>query len=363
MQVVFRTDASVQIGTGHVMRCLTLADNLRKQGAECQFICREHEGHLIKLVAERGYQVNALPKPTNKIQCDESNLMHACWLGVDWSTDAQQTQSELLYAKCDWLIVDHYALDYRWELVMQSSCRSMMVIDDLADRRHNCDLLLDQNYGSSAKRYASLLPTECEQLHGPHYALLRPIYAKRRAENRVRSGKVERALIYFGGGADRANLTGMALRAFQILELSEIALDIVIGASYLYVEELEMAARTRGRARIYTQLPDLSELMSNADLAIGAGGATTWERCCLGLPSVIVGTGDNQRLACEALAADGLVKYVGGVSDTVTDMLTGAISRLVNAPSQMELYSKGCSQLVDGCGTSRVIKYLYREGA
>lgn len=352
----------MQIGTGHVMRCLTLADKLRERGAKCQFICREHDGHLIDLVVERGYQVNALPKPHNKMLEVETDLAHAHWLGVDWSTDALQTQSVLSHVKCDWLITDHYALDHRWESAMQSAYKSMMVIDDLADRRHTCSLLLDQNYVSSAGRYVDLVPLECEQLHGPQFALLRPVYAKRHAEHRVWSGKVERALIYFGGGEDPANLTGMALSAFQTLKLAEIDLDIVVGAGYLYADSLEIDAAARGRTCIYTQLPDLSELLSSADLAIGAGGATTWERCCLGLPSIIIGTGGNQLRACEALEADGIVRYLGHVSNANIDILSRTIFCLVNAPKKLESFSRAGRRLVDGCGADRVIKYLYGEG-
>ena len=131
MRIAFRTDVSLQIGTGHVMRCLTLADALREQGAQCHFICRAHEGHLIDLIAERGYQVDALPKPDGEMSSTVDDLAHASWLGVEWSTDAQQTQQFFANTKFDWLIVDHYALDHRWESVLRSVCNRIMVIDML----------------------------------------------------------------------------------------------------------------------------------------------------------------------------------------------------------------------------------------
>ena len=357
MRIAFRTDASLQIGTGHIMRCLTLADALRGQGAECKFICREHEGDLMDHMRSRGYAVHALPQPSANASF-ESDLAHASWLGVDWLTDAQETRQFLADKKLDWLILDHYALDYRWESALRSYCKRMMVIDDLADRRHDCDLLLDQNYGSSAERYAGLLPAECTQLHGPEFALLKPIYAQRRVEQSVRSGKIERVLIYFGGGAVPMNLTGMALRAFQTPQLKEIELDVVVGSIYAHKAELEDAAASRGRAHIHEQLPDLSKLMTKADLAISAGGATTWERCCLGLPSIIISIADNQRPACEALAGDDLIHYLGHVGDISFKLLREQVLGLLGNPGRLSQLGKKCRKLVDGRGVGKVVEAL-----
>jgi UDP-2,4-diacetamido-2,4,6-trideoxy-beta-L-altropyranose hydrolase len=358
MRIAFRIDASLQIGTGHVMRCLTLADALHEQGAQCRFICRAHAGHMMELIAERGYQVDTLPKPDGEMSSTVGDLAHASWLGIDWLTDAQETQQLLRDTKLDWLIVDHYALDHRWESALRSVCNRMMVIDDLADRRHDCDLLLDQNYGSCAERYASLVPAECTQLHGPEFALLKPIYAKRRAEQRVRSSKIERAFIYFGGGADLMNLTGMALRAFKDLELMKIELDIIVGSGYAHKEELETAAVTRGKTCIHTQLPDLSELMVDADLAIGAGGATTWERCCLGLPTIVISIADNQRPACEALAANDLIQYLGHVDQVCSEMIQGSVLIILKRPDLLGDLSKRGMKLVDGNGVAKVLQKL-----
>lgn len=357
MRIAFRTDSSLQIGTGHIMRCLTLVDALRGQDAECQFICRDHEGNLIDHIRSCGYAVHALPRPRANASF-ESDLAHASWLGVDWLTDAQETRQFFADKKFDWLIVDHYALDYRWESVLRSNCERMMVIDDLADRRHDCDLLLDQNYGSSTERYAGLVPAECTQLHGPEFALLKPIYAQRRAEQGVRSGKIGRVLIYFGGGAVPMNLSGMALRAFQAPQLEEIELDVVVGSSYAHKAELEDAAASRGRAHIYEQLPDLSELMKKADLSISAGGATTWERCCLGLPSIVISIADNQRPACDALARDDLIQYLGHVGDISSKLILEQVLKLLYNPGRLSQLSEKSMKLVDGRGVRKLVEAL-----
>lgn len=360
MRVAFRTDASLQIGTGHVMRCLTLADALRDKGANCQFVCRTHEGHLIDYVQSCGYEAHALPK-LNFSSSFESGLQHAHWLGVNWQTDAEQTKEALGIEKLDLLVVDHYALDYRWELEMQSMCSRVMVIDDLADRRHDCHLLLNQNYGSSASRYVSLVPDKCTQLHGPEFALLKPIYAQRRCERERCNGRIERVLVYFGGGADPMFLTEMALHAFQTLELLKIELDVVVGFGYTKRKELKAHAESRGGIHIHSQLPDLSELMVEADLALGAGGATTWERCCLGLPSIVICTADNQLPASEALVADGLISYMGHVGDITPEILRDQVLELLDKPEKLGELSEKSMKLVDGKGVNRILnKVLVR---
>jgi UDP-2,4-diacetamido-2,4,6-trideoxy-beta-L-altropyranose hydrolase len=357
---MFRTDASSQIGTGHVMRCLTLADALRKQGAECKFVCREHEGHLMDHIRSRGCELHALPKPSENASF-ASELAHASWLGVDWQTDAEQTHQALDSERFDWLIVDHYALDHRWESALRSSCKRIMVIDDLADRQHDCDLLLDQNYGSSVERYRGLVPADCTQCHGPEHALLKPVYAERRAQLPARDGQVRRVLIYFGGGADAADLTCLAVQAFQAPELAHTELDIVVGAAYAHQSSLEELVALRGKSTIHRLRPDLADLMAKSDLAIGAGGATTWERCCMGLPAILISIAENQRPACEALSADKLIDYLGHVDQVTPELIRDRVLSFVkNSDLLLELDERGM-KLVDGNGVLKITKTMLRQ--
>src|ERR1035437_405447 len=189
LRIAFRTDASLQMGSGHVMRCLTLADALKAQGAQCQFISRAHPCNLIEVIRQRGYMVNILVAPVQQAQAAIKNIAatvqgaqqkpphepaHAAWLGSTWQADAQETTVVLATLQPDWLVVDHYALDQRWEEVLAAHCLQLLVIDDLADRPHRCDLLLDQNLGRQPQDYANLVPAHCQVLTGPNYALLRP---------------------------------------------------------------------------------------------------------------------------------------------------------------------------------------------
>lgn len=358
MRIAFRTDASSQIGTGHVMRCLTLADALHEEGAECQFICREHEGHLMDHIQSRGYAVHALPRPDVGVPL-ESDLAHAHWLGVDWQTDAVQTRQALVVEPHHWLIIDHYALDRRWESALRSSSKRIMAIDDLADRQHDCDLLLDQNYGSSAERYRRLAPADCTQCYGPEYALLKPVYAEQRAQLPVRRDwRVRRVLIYFGGGADVANLTNMAVQAFQEPELASIELNIVVGTAYAHQSSLKELVAERRNSTIYQQLPDLANLMANSDLAIGAGGSTTWERCCMGLPTIAISIAENQRPACEALTADKVISYLGHVDRVTCDMIRDRVLWFVKKSNFLRDLSERGMKLVDGAGTNRLLNKI-----
>lgn len=305
-------------------------------------------------ISSRGYELHVLPKPSANVSF-ESDLAHTSWLGVDWQVDAAQTRQSMGSEALDWLIVDHYALDHRWESALRSSCKRIMAIDDLADRKHDCDLLLDQNYGSSVERYRGLIPVDCTQCHGPGYALLMPAYAEWRTQLLVRDGQVRRVLIYFGGGADTANLTTLAVRAFQAPELASIELDIVVGASYAYQSSLEGLVAQRGKATIHRQLPDLADLMANADLAIGAGGATTWERCCMGLPTIVISIAENQRPACEALSADKQIEYMGRVDQVTSEMIRDRVLSLLRKPDLLRDLSERGMRLVDGSSTDRIL--------
>lgn len=226
MHVVFRTDASLTIGTGHVTRCLTLAKALRESGAQTLFICREHEGHLCNHIEEQGFAVHRLPSPRKGFVPDDVSA-HAAWLGATWQEDADSTVAAItsLQMKPEWLIVDHYGIDQRWEERLRPLVNRIMVIDDLADRHHDCDILLDQNLVPDLEiRYDSLIPEGCTRLLGPDYALLQPIYAELHDRIPPREGPIRRTLISFGG-ADSDNLTGRALEA--VISLKRQYIDVV----------------------------------------------------------------------------------------------------------------------------------------
>lgn len=357
ISVVFRADASLLIGSGHIMRCLTLANVLRQGGATCIFVCREHAGNLLELIRQRGFEAIGLPQREYSDywsgNSSTSQLTYADWLGESWKRDVEQTLEVLGGSKADWLVVDHYALDYAWEEAMRPSCHHLLVIDDLADRNHCCDLLLDQNLvAQMAERYCERVPSMCKQLLGPRFALLQPEYYELHARVPPRSGEVRRVLVYFGE-VDNTNLTGKVVSAFLSLGRSDIRLDIVISSNNVYTPLIRKQVRGLGHIYLHSRLPTLSKLMMCADIAIGGAGATSWERCCLGLPSLIVTLADNQVPIASELQARGMARWLGHADDISEDQLRDALCVEINRGVDVALSSR-CHASVDGRGVWRV---------
>ena len=363
MRIAFRTDASIDIGTGHVMRCLTLADALRERGAASRFICRTHPGNLIDTIRHRGYEVRALPlndSPITSYALPGDVLpAHASWLGSDWVTDAQQTLAALSDTLVDWLIVDHYAIDAGWERSLRPACRNLMVIDDLADRFHDADLLLDQNLGRSSTDYSELVPVGCKMLIGPKYALLRPEFAARRSGSLARREKSSlKKILISMGGVDKDNVTGRILDMLRKVCLPpDCSITVVMGTHAPWLAHvLERAETMSWRTDVQVNIRNMAQLMADSDFAIGAAGTTAWERCCLGLPTAALILAENQRQGAIALEAAGAVLLL----DSLTN-LEAELPALLKKLTQVEILremNKSCSAITDGEGVTRLVAEL-----
>ena len=358
MKISFRTDSSLVIGSGHVMRCLTLANSLRAGGADCRFICRDYDGDLIDKIQNEGFTVSRLPKSINVPRHNETTE-YTGWLGVDLQTDARQTISCIKLFQPDWLIVDHYSLDVCWEQMVRPFCRRIMVIDDLADRSHDCDLLLDQNLDSVFKGYRQLVTTSSRLILGPEYALLRPEFAdyrERSLQRRLRPAV--RKLLISMGGMDRVGATQQILKALKNCSLPvSIEVCVVVGYDSSDIRHIRLEADKLQRAvDVLSDVRNLAELMTHSDLAIGAVGSTAWERCCLGLPTVAVVLANNQYKVAAALNKYGCIKLIDKVSD-----IAGALPLIfqsISSSATLEELSRNSSVIVDGLGTSRVTRML-----
>lgn len=353
--IAFRVDASIEIGTGHVMRCLTLVDEFRNQGARCHFICRPHEGHLIDAIVRKGHKVTTLPAlpPDHKPTDDPQAPPHARWLGTDWQTDARDTIAAL-NGTPDWLIIDHYALDARWHQLLRPHCRHLMVIDDLADRALDCDLLLDQNLGRAAADYRALVPAEAQMLIGPEHALLRPEFAALRTQSlNRRSPPALRRLLITLGGIDRMNVTGRILDALDRSALpADVQITVVMGTQAPFLDDVcAQAQRMKHETQVIVNAGNMAELMANSDLAIGAVGSTCWERCCMGLPTLQVVLADNQREVAAILAETGAAIDLGP-AETIAARLPQVIEAL--SSRQLLALSDRAAQICDGGGCTRV---------
>lgn len=346
MNIFFRTDSSIDIGTGHVIRCLTLADALRQREVNVSFICREEQGNLISHIERSGYKVHHLQS------------------GIDIEEDRKLT--EKIIAACevspDWLIIDHYDIDISWETSLRKFVKKIMVIDDLANRRHNCDLLLDQNYSSNGNRYDRLVPDNCIKFFGPTYALLRPQFQKIRENLKERNSEIKRILVFMGG-VDPTNETCKVLRAIKMLERPNIAIDVVVGSSNPHQAEIEAFVSTMPNTICHVNVDNMAELMALADLCIGAGGTTTWERCCLGLPSIVMILAENQRKIAESLSREEVIVNLGWFEDVKETDIRDALKNLANnLDFRRSLSIKGC-KIVDGRGVERVSQMMIGEHA
>lgn len=353
MNVVFRTDATAQIGTGHFMRCMTLAEELQQHNAQIRFVSRDLPQYLRDLLETKGMELAPLERDATSYQA--GNLAHSHWLNASQEQDAQATKQALSGKKWDWLIVDHYALDARWESALRLSAGHIMAIDDIADRYHDCDVLLDQNlYAEMQERYTGKVPVQCRQLLGPRYALLRDEFRESRKQAKQRSGQVKRILVFFGG-MDVDNYTGRAIEALAGLEVGVGQVDVVIGMQHPCREQIEALCKSHGY-HCHVQTKRMAELMVHADLAIGAGGSAMWERCCLGLPALSVCVADNQLRQIADAAEQGLIYSLSG--GDLTSSFRRHISSLLENESLRKLISRTAMQEVDGFGVNRVVAAL-----
>lgn len=352
MRIAFRVDGSEEIGTGHIVRCLTLADQLSREGHACQFILRAHGGTPASLIEAQGYPCTILPEPDGE-GCDE--LAHSRWLGTSQARDAKETRAAL-GGPVDWLVVDHYALDHRWHSKLRTATSHILVVDDIADRVHDCDLLLDQNLQGDRDRYAGLIPADCRSLLGPRYALLRPRFAELRAM--AGTFRPDGSILVYFGGVDAQGATLTALDAVAEANLGDRRIDVVAGDLNPHRSAIIEWCRQRDRVFFHGGGTDMAALMTEASLAIGAAGATTWERCCLGLPTILVTIAENQRAGAAALAREGAAIWVGDQVDVSAATLAAALRTLIAAPHLAEMVARRAARLVDGDGTRRVVRAM-----
>ena len=355
LRVAFRTDASARIGIGHFMRCLTLADELRDKGVRTRFVCRNLPSELQSRLASHNHELRMLAPPSEIEQCDE--LSHAHFLEASQAQDAAATQVAIADAYWDWLIVDHYALDHRFERLQRKSTANIMVIDDIADRSHDCDLLLDQNlYPNMRKRYVGKLPDHCRILLGPEYALLRKEFRELRDQVTPRNGQVARVLVFLGG-FDPCNLTATTIEALSKIADRELHVDVVIGSGHPNRQEIEKLCEAH-HYDCHVQTMRIAELMATADLAIGAAGSASWERCCLGVPTIAFAFADNQRAVAETLSQEGACIYLCDQSEASPQNLSKLMQTLLAEPKRLVMISSQAYKLVDGQGCRRVLDTL-----
>jgi UDP-2,4-diacetamido-2,4,6-trideoxy-beta-L-altropyranose hydrolase len=351
MNIAFRVDASVTIGTGHVMRCLTLAEELKELGFNCFFLCRNHDGNLIDFIEDKGFIVFKLETTLTVSLILED---YSTWIGTTAEQDAHQSIEFLKSRNFDWLVIDHYGIDVQWEKLVRPYVQKVFVIDDLANRRHDCDILLDQNLVPEYEtRYECLVPSHCKLLLGPKYALLRKEFREIRQKFIVR--EQNRILLFFGG-TDPVNATERVINASaETTFINKWHVDVVVGNNNINKMKIKEICEKYDNVNYYCQVKNMAELMMKATFGIMAGGSTTWERYCVGLPAILITIAENQILLNEYLSQKGIDVYIGNYNEispeSIQKGITGLLRKVKNARKQ-------CKQIVDGEGVRRVVSHI-----
>ncbi|KRE46317.1 UDP-2,4-diacetamido-2,4,6-trideoxy-beta-L-altropyranose hydrolase [Paenibacillus sp. Soil522] len=361
MNCLFRVDSSIQIGTGHVMRCLTLADELSRRGAKVSFVCRTFHSNICVIIENKGYFVHRLTwvSPTEKLD-ENMNHKHADWLSCRWKDDAELTATIIakIGETIDWLIVDHYSLDIDWEKHVRPFVNKIMVIDDLANRKHDCDILLDQNlYKNLNSRYNHLVPESCIKLLGLDFCLLRPEFLNKRPELVEKEGKIRTILVCFGG-TDPTNETQKVLEAINQSNRTNILIYVIIGINNPNAQKIKKICSNIPNTKLFIQVSKMADMFARADLAICSSGTITWERLCLGLPAVTIAVAENQVEIAKTTSELGIDLYLGISENVQVKHIVEGIEAYSSNPHRLVTSSQRAQTLVKGDGVQKVASFI-----
>jgi UDP-2,4-diacetamido-2,4,6-trideoxy-beta-L-altropyranose hydrolase len=350
MNILIRVDASSKIGSGHLMRCLALARGLVKHGASVRFAMRDLSPAMLDMVMPE-FPLSLLPARYES-ETSEATVESV----VPWNDDLAAVEQALDGDTVDWCIVDHYGLDAAWEDGARAFAQRLMVIDDLANRPHATDILLDQNLTASESAYAGLVSSQCKQLLGPSYALLRDEFAA--YEERQPAEPVQHVLVNFGG----ADPTGETLKVLDALQgLSAVEVEVVAGKANPAWPAVRDRCKEKGW-QAHHHVDDMAARMRRANIAVGAGGTMTWERAATGLPTVCVAVAANQVANAQLMAECGAQLYVGRSAEVTVPMMAAALRKLVDDADLRVSMAQQSRLLVDGRGVDRACTALYEFG-
>ena len=357
MSVVFRVDASINIGIGHVMRCLTLADEIKKTDSDILFVCSALEGNLKRLINIRGFEVSLI---NHDLEVKNNQ-------NFSWYQDVNETIGIIKNIKPTWLIIDHYGIDYLWHDKIRKYTNQIMVIDDLANRQMYCDLLLDNTIGRKPKDYYLLVNNDCELLLGPEYSLIRHEFR----EYRLLSSKKQfkdfaiRNILVSMGGMDFNNITEDVINSIFALDWSpELVVNVVLSEMAPNIRSvLKLSKKTNININIIISPKSMAKLMFEADISIGASGSSAWERCSLGLPTLAICSAENQLDIFKEL--DNLkVHFATDINGKYKfPSLISQLEKIKENPSVLKPLIENSFNICDALGANRVESKMWQSVA
>lgn len=356
--IYIRCDASTKIGTGHFSRCRTIARLLKARGYYITFVCRDHEDSVHLLLNDGEFKIITLPR-RNSLSLHDST-QYSSWLGCTQDEDFADFEYSILSNQLPppvLVLLDHYSLDVVWELHLTRVFPSakILVIDDLANRQHICNWLLDSSRALAHldSSYNNLTPSSCSLLLGPRYSLLSGDYMTSRNKAVVRT-QVNRIFIFFGG-VDTANMCCRLLTILSSEDYSHLCIDICLSAAAPFVNDVRKLVDSHSKWSLHLSLPTLSPLLLKADFAIGSSGVHSWERACLGLPALAFSVASNQDNLLHSLEQFNLVKAFRG---DLTSSVHQYLSDIFSDSKMLSNMSYSCFNIVDPFGANRVVSHI-----
>ena len=357
MVIVFRVDSSTIMGSGHLMRCLTLAKLMRNCGnVDIRFVCRDLEGNISSVVSENDF--NLIMLPSMGYNTDLSG--YDAWLTVSQEQDADETIDAIgsisSERQVDYVIVDSYAIDEKWEKKLRPFTKKIFVIDDLANRKHDCDYLLDQTYGiEKTGKYDELVPSHCVQFLGTSYSLLKPEYRKIRGKINLIKQDIKNILVFFGGSDD----TGETVKFLEALKQNgckQYHFIVIIGGGNSQQDVVKTFCDEMDNVEFHCQVDNMEYYISICDLAFASAGVNTWERCVLGLPSIITVTADNQREIATKMREQNAALILGNFEAVTSEDYAQALRRIDEI--DIATISKNAAKLMENDGIGELLKVI-----
>ena len=342
MNFFIRCDGSYKIGSGHIARCLNLAKVLIKNKHTVYFISNEINKNFKNFILKNKIKLIFLKKSFNQVE------------------DAKKTITKIkkFYKDKDWVIVDNYKLGFLWEKKVNHYCKKIFVIDDLENKKHQCSLFLNQNLFKKKINMNNFLKKKPKLLIGPKYALLDENFNKLRRKIKLRK-KIKNIMLFFGA-SDKKNMTDKCTNILLDIIPKNVKLNLVIGGTNENRKKINENYHHNKKINIYFNLPNLAKIMKKADVFIGSGGVTTWERCCLRLPSIVISTAKNQESHSRYLSDKNAIKYLGNQKKLNESQIKREFMNLFKGNSLKKL-SINSSKITDGLGCIRVYKEILKN--